>query len=824
MSLSIHHVVFSALMHDIGKVIQRTGARDVEKYVTKCRKDKGSERLTYKHPMWTADFLDTFALPLPEDNWKAIIEIAGSHHCKDSWKLYNYDKYLDFVMQADHMASSWDRETPEELSQDPYKYYKTPLYSVFGRLNRQAPSSELMAYPLGSLSRDNVIPRSFESRNLRQDYSALFADFKREYEKLHAFYHELATNNRNFETDHFPQYIDAVDSLLWKYFWCVPANTLEDHPSSSLYHHLRNTATIAAALYAADTAEAPESAPFMIIAGDLNGIQTYLYDLNQENSNKASKLLRSRSFQIQMIMEMAAHRVIKDLSLSRLSIFSSQGGKWFILAPNSTSNKVKLQQLKEEISRDIFQRYLGTVSLNLSWDIAVSISDLKKNFFLKTMNSVMDALEIEKHHRFQSALSDDQAWNTEQFVINHDEIYHDQICDFCKRRKADGIAGDDYLKYEDPEDTGVKICRVCQQEIRLGRNLVKNNIYRIFHSDQDVPSAYISFANMHFARVANADAESLHPDAYHFCLRENEDKPHLPLHLAATHVPVDNQGRVKNFEEIAALSQGIMANAVLKGDVDNLGFNISRSWLQDEKGDPVCSITDYTTLSGMLNYFFTALVPDLQQTSFPDTIYTVYSGGDDFCLIGAYDQVIDFACQLRRDFSAYCAHNPHLHFSAAITLIHPKQPIRFSIQSTADKLETAKNRPGKNSLFLYETIANWTDVDNLLALSAQFDDWLKNEEIKLQFLYRLLSYHQMYLQSQKPECDVRNYLYESLLYYDIKRNIEKFNSQGQLRNPQLVQTLKAMTGLSEGNTMQNLRLPICHTLYKHRSHNTQEEK
>jgi CRISPR/Cas system-associated protein Cas10 (large subunit of type III CRISPR-Cas system) len=63
----------------------------------------------------------------------------------------------------------------------------------------------------------------------------------------------------------------------------------------------------------------------MIVAGDLNGIQTYLYDLNPEISNKASKLLRARSFQIQMINELTAQRVVKELSLSRLNIFSNLG-------------------------------------------------------------------------------------------------------------------------------------------------------------------------------------------------------------------------------------------------------------------------------------------------------------------------------------------------------------------------------------------------------------------------------------------------------------------------------------------------------------------
>ena len=292
-----------------------------------------------------------------------------------------------------------------------------------------------------------------------------------------------------------------MDSLLWKYFWCVPANTLEEYPSSSLYHHLRNSATIAAALYSAELSGQGKEIPFMIVAADLNGIQAYLYDLNQENSNKASKLLRSRSFQIQTIMEMAAHRTVHELSLSRLSVFSSLGGKWFLLAPNTEENREKLGLLKEELNSDIYKKYLGTVSLNMNWDTVIAAADLRKNFFLETMATVIDHLEQEKGHRFERALTSDGKWDSGRFIINSDEIYHDQICQFCRRRKSDDRASEEYVKYESSEEEGTKLCRSCLNEIRLGRNLVKTCNYSISHGEEGSGNAYISFAGMNFPQT-----------------------------------------------------------------------------------------------------------------------------------------------------------------------------------------------------------------------------------------------------------------------------------------------------------------------------------
>ncbi len=254
----------------------------------------------------------------------------------------------------------------------------------------------------------------------------------------------------------------------------------------------------------------------------------------------------------------------------------------------------------------------------------------------------------------------------------------------------------------------------------------------------------------------------------------------------------------------------------MKGDVDNLGYIISRGWQKDDSGNPICSITEYSTLSFMLDYFFSAYLPALIKKQYQDSIYTIYSGGDDFCLIGAYEKVIAFASELNEKFNEFCAKNPDIHFSAAITLAHSKEPIKFSINSTELRLKDAKAEADKNSLHLYETIVKWNKLPDLLDFASKLKRWLDQEELTLQFLYRLLTYHQMYLETlNKENVNYRNFLYESLLNYDIKRNIEKMKDN-KLTNPEIVNKLRSLTGLEEGNTMKYLRIPLCHTIYKNR--------
>lgn len=813
MNIPIHHVVFAALMHDIGKVIQRSGAKDVPKYIEKCRKDPKGGFLTYKHAMWTADFLDRNRLNLPDQSWDIIVELAGSHHCRDSWTMSNYDAYLDMLVQADWLSSSWDREPPPEESDAAKNHRNTPLYSVFSRVSLDTTNKPPKhVYRMEKLSPDTAIPKPDGGLvDLSAEYKVLIDAFEADFVKICNYFNGFV-DTPDFTEKHFPQFIDATDSLLKKYFWCVPANTMEATPISSLYHHMRNCATITAALYVNHHGEKDEK-PFMIIAADMNGIQSYLYDLNPENSAKAGKLLRSRSFQIQMIMEMAAAKVVQKLGLCNSSIFSSHGGKWFMLANNSKRNREILEELKKEFNEELYERYLATLSLNLNWECTIGLADLNKKHFLNTMQGCFDALEREKHAKFASILKDSEGWQSDKFIVNSINLFNDEICDFCKRRRSDEVSNDNYLKYESPGEENVRICDICLQEIKLGRNLTQEKHFKI-HSDNAADS-YISFAGMHFARASDYELRNFNPNTQYFSLNEDLENSHVPVRFLASHVPTTNN-RACTFEEIAQNSHGLQANAIFKGDVDNLGYMMSRAWLPDEQGKILCSITEFATFSFLMDYFFSAVLPNLQKSFYPDSVYTIYSGGDDFCLVGAYDKIISFAEHLNRSFAEFCAHNPDMHFSAGITLIHPKEPVKFAIRSTDIRLDAAKDIEGKNKLNLYETIVPWQRLPELLDFSQQLSDWLESGELKLQFLYRLLGYHQMYLETKSNSTNLRNYLYDSLLNYDIRRNIQKTRNN-RITNPEVVNKIKELTGLSEeGSAMDYLRIPLSHTIYKNR--------
>jgi len=217
------------------------------------------------------------------------------------------------------------------------------------------------------------------------------------------------------------------------------------------------------------------------------------------------------------------------------------------------------------------------------------------------------------------------------------------------------------------------------------------------------------------------------------------------------------------------------------------------------------------------------------QKEYADSIYIVYAGGDDFCLVGAWNKVIDLAQELRKKFTRYTAQNQDLHFSAAIELMHAKTPVRFAILKADEKLAAAKKTASaedtseeallrKNRLNLFELSVNWDRMDKLMEFAGKLDNWLQNNQttgVTTQFLYRLLAYNEMYLKTLEPKCELRNYLYDALLNYDIKRNIQQANDE-KSSEENIANSLRKLTAVSSEVNFKDIRIPIFYVLYKNR--------
>ncbi|MCD8479083.1 MAG: hypothetical protein LRZ88_01885 [Candidatus Cloacimonetes bacterium] len=187
-------------------------------------------------------------------------------------------------------------------------------------------------------------------------------------------------------------------------------------------------------------------------------------------------------------------------------------------------------------------------------------------------------------------------------------------------------------------------------------------------------------------------------DDYVFCVKDMSERAllHYPYQPLATALPQyhlldpaqknlihkaakdDDQwdSDILSFDQLALLAMqessegkylGVPLNAVLKGDVDNLGniFSLGLRYNRNgRKSDQGFSITQYATLSATIDWFFSAYLPALIDATpkYHNKVYIVYTGGDDFCLIGPWNLMLDLAIDLDRQFKAYCGDHPDLHF------------------------------------------------------------------------------------------------------------------------------------------------------------------
>ena len=181
-------------------------------------------------------------------------------------------------------------------------------------------------------------------------------------------------------------------------------------------------------------------------------------------------------------------------------------------------------------------------------------------------------------------------------------------------------------------------------------------------------------------------------------------------------------GKVLDFNELAESSgdktgKGIKRLGVLRADVDGLGAAFIAGFIHEENKNPeaYATLSRYAALSRSMALFFRKIIKGICKKELPEgikpfylfedkdgeprKIHVVYSGGDDLFLVGAWDDLMGFAVDLKRAFSVYT--NGKLTFSAGLGLYSSTYPISRMAEVTGELEELAKSNPGKNSIALF---------------------------------------------------------------------------------------------------------------------------
>jgi CRISPR-associated protein Csm1 len=386
-------------------------------------------------------------------------------------------------------------------------------------------------------------------------------------------------------------------------------------------------------------------------------------------------------------------------------------------------------------------------------------------------------------------LDSDGKWDEPKFVINESITGEQGVCVLCKKH---------------PVLEGKENCRQCEQEVRIGRVLTAARYIAFYH---DVKNGYTVLGRS----FEIWDKFQTRQEPYLIIELNNHSSARTMPRCMANHVPLgcditchEHQHEPETpvtFGCIAGAAHGEQRLGYMKADVDNMGLIFREGFLDKvPQGKFVIanirpSISRFTALSRMVEYFFSGYLQQCLTKDYRD-IYTVFSGGDDFFLIGPWDRLIDLASHQREKFRAYTAQNPDFSFSAGLITAKPDEPLSFTSHHAEAALVMAKAEYLKDHFSLFIKSAGitdlplnlmdavtkeksatplnkpvrWNEVTAIIGEARKLMQWIDQKQMTMGLVHNLWKYGTMYLEYDKTK---DNRLLKAIpsLVYDIKRNV-----------------------------------------------------
>lgn len=758
-------VILAALLHDIGKFLQRGSFSWLADKV--------------KHPERSGEFIGAFQNLFSDVVDVPLLRLLVEHHhegpsFRPDLSVQDLppgrERTLAYlVSEADNLSSA-ERGEAQAGYQD---YRTTPLAPVFARIELERPQNPTpLRYrprPLGKSSEiKDIFPETF-TEFAAGEMNRLLKDFGQHFSAL-----SEGVNKADFDC-----LLAHLLGILFRYTWCVPSNTQEAQPDVSLYDHLRTTAAIAACLYQYHEAHSTldekaiknDEPKFLMVIGDLSGIQSYIFDIASAGVGGVARRLRARSLFIQLLTEVAAHRILRESGIPLTNLVMQSGGKFYLLLPNLSKVREGIGRAQREMDGWLLRELNGEIALNLGV-IEFDRGGFKPEGggFGAILKELNDRLQERKRQPFRECLQEGTGWDKEVF-LRPTKFEGEQPCRSCG--KSPGHFGKE----------GEKVCERCDRDTRWGRLLPRAR-YLAFFADEASGELPI------FGYSVALWEKPLQGASPYLVLKLNDPDmsdvyrwPALPRYLA-NHIPRAGDfdcERCRNkqgcddahqkaaedpatFRCIAAFSEGRPLLGFLKADVDNLGKAFAFGLKRDGERS-YDTISRLATLSRMLDLFFSGWIEHLVSKDFR-RCYTVFSGGDDLLLIGPWDEILRLAERVQGDFSRYSG-NPGMTLSAGIFMNKDRFPMSRAAGEVGEAVEHAK-RSGRNAIGVLNRALPW----QAWALVRSEWETLKDsgEKVSSAFLYSLLQYARMWEDYRAG--NVLGLKFQPLLAYNVARNLD----------------------------------------------------
>jgi len=672
-------VTIGSLMHDIGKVLHR-----------------GSNLDGRAHSISGTDWLKKFT----DD--RDILDCLRFHHHQDikDAKLQK-DSAAYVVYLADNIASGMDRRDIEGAAAIGFDK-KRPQESVYNLLNN---STRKDVYPVAAIGEAVNYPGTKTINETAGSYNKIIFDLS------------AGLLGITFA----PQYINSLLELTEAYLSFIPASTYQKEVADiSLFDHAKVTAALAACmvLYLQSQArndfkaelfthrqDFHQEKAFCLFSCDISGVQQFIYTIT---SKGALKGLRSRSFYLEVLLENLADEILDAVSLSRANLLYTGGGHAYILLPNTPEAKEQAANAIINTNRKLREYFAARLY------IAYGLQECSANELMAKTDDPEAYVNI-----FRSVAVQTSAMKLRRYSAGELRQLNDSAVEDLGRECI--ICGQSAELEERQEGT---ICGNCAAFADISGALIKPEAVFVV-LNQELSARYLPLFS---ARGENLYLYPLTVDQVKELLKTGGAKVvriyskntyRTGLSLATKlwmgdYAVKNQQGDLKTFAELALSAQGIGRLGVLRADVDSMGAAFVSGFIREHDQQNkyrYLTLSRTTALSRSISIFFKYYLNSLLRHGEESVIaaagarnlVVVYAGGDDLFIVGAWNECLSAALDIRRAFARYTGNT--LTMSAGFAVFEPAYPIARMAAETADLEEAAKSyicgTGSKNAISLF---------------------------------------------------------------------------------------------------------------------------
>lgn len=670
-------LILGSLLHDIGKVVQR--ARN--------------ERT--RHSKLGRDYLAQYT------TGKQLLDHLAYHHAQELREAKLDSSHTAFITyMADNIASGSDRRLDQDVETTNYRNWDqlTNQEDIF---NQFMTGKDKRYYrPVMLDDRDDLqFALATNSHFSAGDYAGI----------LERLGKTLAV------IDYSSDYLTSVLNLLEATLSYVPSSTNQDEAGDiSLYDHMRLTAAYASALYdylheqactdfktrlLTQGADFYQEEAFLLASFDISGIQDFIYTIRDAN---AAKMLRARSFYLEILAENIVDTLLERLELSRANLLYSGGGHAYLLLANTEASRATIREVEAELN----------AFLQETFDIHLYVAF---GFQAFSGHVVMgDELAYQQLYRGVGRMISDKKlsrYSAEDLIkLNQAGKKQGRECNTCHRvHKGDGDR-----------------CALCDALVEISPALLKKKFISVTNQANDLPlgfGMYLSATDE--ARLPEGSQGRFYAKNKFY---SGKDQSH--------HLWIGDYSDKRTFNQYAEEAKGIKRLSVVRCDVDNLG----QAFISGFKGR-YNTLSRSATFSRNMTLFFKYHINHiLRELDAKATV--IYAGGDDVFVVGEWYDMLKFAIKLRQDFLEFS--QGKLTLSTGVGLYPAKMPIAVMASQTGDLEEAAKaNDKDSISLFTEAYTFKWDDFiervwnKKLVEIQRFFDN--KEATFGKAFIYQMLS-------------------------------------------------------------------------------------